>query len=60
MDTAYAPGRNELSEGGDEVSGIPERGILLEVRIAVSVVEDLRAGAVVGQFLQGQGARATY
>ena len=28
---AYAPGRNELRESGDEVRRIPEGGVLLEV-----------------------------
>ncbi len=56
MDTAYAPGRNELRESGDEVRGLPEGGVLLEVGIVVGVVEDLAAGPVIAELLQRQGS----
>jgi hypothetical protein len=52
MDRAHAPGRDELRESGDEVRGVPEGGVLLEVGVVVGVVEDLTAGPVIGEFLQ--------
>jgi hypothetical protein len=52
MDTAYAPGRKELRESGDEVHGAPERGVLFEVGVVVGVVEDSSARPVVAEFLQ--------
>jgi hypothetical protein len=36
-----AEGRDELSEGGDEVCGVPQACVLLEVGIVGGVVEDL-------------------
>ena len=56
MDTAYAPGRNELRESGDEVHGVPEGGVLLEIGVVGSVIEDLPAGSVVAELLQRQGS----
>ena len=56
MNTAYAPGRNELRESGDEVRGVPEGDVLLEVGVVVGVVEDPSARAVIGEFLQRQGS----
>jgi hypothetical protein len=56
MDTAYVPGRNELREGGDEVRGVLEGGVLLEPWIVAGVVEDLAAGPVIGELLQRPGS----
>ena len=59
VDAAYAPlrgvprkGRNELRESGDEVHGVPEGGILLEVGIVGRMINDLAAGTVVAELLQ--------
>ena len=52
MDAAYAPGRNELRESGDEVHGVPEGGILLEVGIVGRMINDLPAGPVVAELPQ--------
>ena len=56
VDAAYAPGRNELRESGDEVHGVPEGGVLLELWVVVGVKKDLAAGRVIGEFLQRQGS----
>ena len=59
MDSAYTPlrgvprkGRNALGESGDEVRGVPEGGVVLEVGVVVGVVEDPSARSVVAEFLQ--------
>ena len=58
---AYAPGRNELRESGDEVRRVPEGGVLLEARVVVGVVEDLTARPVIGGFFcSDRRARAMY
>ena len=44
MDVAYTR-RNELRESGDEVHGVPEGGVLLELWVVVGVKKDLAARA---------------
>ena len=54
VNVAHAPGWDELCQLGDEIRGIPQTGVLLEVGVVVGMVEDLSSGLGVGQFLQGQ------
>jgi mRNA interferase MazF len=51
VDVAHAPGWYELGQLGDEIRGVPQTGVLLEVGVVVGVVEDLSAGLVVGELL---------
>ena len=56
MDAAYTPRRNELRESGDEVRGVPEGDVLLEVGVVGRMINDLPAGSVVAEFLQREGS----
>jgi hypothetical protein len=55
VDAANAP-RDELRESGDEVHGVPERGVLLEPRVVAGVRKDLAAERVIGELLQRRGS----
>ncbi len=56
----YARERDELRESGDEVSSIPQAGVLLEVGIEGGVVENLAPGRSQVTFGEDKGARAMY
>ena len=50
------PGWVELCQLGDEIRGVPQTGVLLEVGVVVGAVEDLSSRLVVRQFPQGEGS----
>jgi len=56
MDAANAPWRDELSESGDEVHGVPEGGVLLKPWIVAGVIKNLVAERVIDELLQRQGS----